>query len=67
MYTKLSKFDPVFNYMLFERNLLSPYSFDKPVVAMSIASHGELIAFAHPEESESMIESVVIYRLLYQR
>ncbi|XP_076461539.1 uncharacterized protein LOC143294026 [Babylonia areolata] len=46
VYTRLSKYQPEFEYVLYEGNLVTPYLFDKRVVAMSVASHGQLIAYA---------------------
>nr|KAG5687009.1 hypothetical protein BaRGS_003569 [Batillaria attramentaria] len=50
VYEKLSKYDPSFHYMMFEGGVSAPFKFDKVVVALSIASHGQDVAFAYKEE-----------------
>ena len=52
VYDKLSKHNPSFSYVLMERNLSSQYIFDKPVAALSVASHSYLIAFAFKDDSK---------------
>ncbi|KAK7109838.1 hypothetical protein V1264_013816 [Littorina saxatilis] len=49
-YSKLSKYDPKFSYILFEGGFSAPYIFEKPVTAVAIASHGHLIAFSFKDD-----------------
>ena len=51
VYDKLSKHNATFSYMLMEGNLSTPYIFDKPVAALSVASHGHLVAYAFKDDS----------------
>ncbi|KAK7466741.1 hypothetical protein BaRGS_00037150 [Batillaria attramentaria] len=57
VYEKLSKYDPSFHYMMFEGGVSAPFKFDKVVVALSIASHGQDVAFAYKEEARVHIGS----------
>ena len=53
VYHKLSKYDPVFSYVLFEGGFATlPYKFDKVVTALEVANHGELVAFAYEKDSK---------------
>nr|KAG5687896.1 hypothetical protein BaRGS_027219 [Batillaria attramentaria] len=57
VYEKLSKYDPSFHYMMFEGGVSAPFKFDRVVVALSIASHGQDVAFAYKEEARVHIGS----------
>lgn len=51
IYEVKSKYNADFVYQLLEGSTLMPFTFDKLVSAMSVASHGLSIAFAYKQES----------------